>query len=238
MPTTLSLNSKAIRNSLHSIFSSLFSILYPDLTVYTCWSSPTHFSLFCPSLFHWTLDIRFRNCFSNYFSHSNLSLLQLRFQLVHLPLQLCPQSTRSYTSLSLFCKILNNIGNSSFNTLSFTHLSSQNLTFHPSPKVHCIRLSNQFPCSSFSHTRHKSCHYEDCFLWTLFSFIFLQSLYLDVNISLHNPSPIFPNLYFHLARRILKTPDIFDPQSPNFNWTVNRFPIHPSNLPSFITPTP
>jgi len=138
---------------------------------------------------------------SNCFSHSNHSLLQLSFQLVHLSLQLCPQSTTSNTSLSLHCETVNNLGNSSFNTLQTTHLSSQNLAFLPSLRLHNIRPSNQFPCCSLPYTLHKSFHHCDCLLWTILTLRFLQSPYLADNTSLHNPSPIFLNLHFHFANK-------------------------------------
>ena len=95
------------------IKSSLFRILYPDLTVY-CWcSTPSQPNLSCPFTFQLTLEIMVIICTSRFFSHSNLSLHQLRFQLRHRVVLLPSHSTRSPTILSLFWEIEYNLGNSS-----------------------------------------------------------------------------------------------------------------------------
>ena len=117
------------------IWSSLFNTMDPDLTEQTCWSSPTHTFLSWPFLHHRTLEIVASSWSSSFFSQTHLSLRQPKFQLGLSPFLLWPQLVRSPTIFSLHWEIIYSLGNFSFNTWPSTHLSSQNLTSRPSPKI-------------------------------------------------------------------------------------------------------
>lgn len=133
----------------------------------------TQTNLSCPFTFHLTLEIMVIIFSSRCFSHSNLSLHQLRFQVWHRVVLLPSQLTRSLIILSLFWEIEYNLRNNSSKAWSSTYLSSQNLTHRPSPTLHWSLRSNQVPCKPLPHTRHKSFQHVDLFLRLKLTPIFL-----------------------------------------------------------------
>jgi len=183
--------------------------------MYSLSKFPSQISLSLPSEFLRTLVTLSIICPFIHFSYTNRSLLQPNFQLCLSLLVLSPWSIRSLTKLSLQVDILNSLGYSSFNTISSTHLSSQNLIHFSSPNIHLVLQSNQLPCAPLPQILHISFYHKGCFLLTNALSIFLQEPYLASKISLHNPPSVVSYLHFHLDNReSLKQPMSLMPKPP------------------------
>jgi len=97
-----------------SVLPSLFNIIYPDLTIYSCFSSLKHSHPSWLQMLLCTTRLLLINCSSNCFSHSNLALHDPKFQLdIYIEFS-CSRIPTSATVLSLHSDIKNSLGYDSF----------------------------------------------------------------------------------------------------------------------------
>jgi len=132
---------------------------------------------------------------------TNNSLFQSRLLLISTLLLTITHLPSLQTALSLFCDKECNLGNFCLRCKFPTHLSSQNLTPHPLPNFHLIIPLNQLWSFLTSQILHIYLHHVELFLSSMVNFISLHELYLDSNISFHNPSSSTSVFHFHFARR-------------------------------------